>query len=203
MKKNLHSAAPCIPICSRIRGKSWNFMGNELGHFREWDESRELDWELLRYPAHDSFFLFFRELATLYLTSRLSMKESMTAPVSAGCPTDSAEQETGRRLRLPAHGRRPDAGGGVEFQHQAARRDEAWLCGSHRPARNSEQWTTCAGAEAVSQILLRSLRSPFRGHGSPSTVRLHLAPLSAAVFALPALRQQSRGRHGPFPAAAI
>ena len=67
-------------------GKKLNFMGNELGHFREWDESRELDWELLRYPAHDSFFHFFRELATLYLTSRLSMKESMTAPVSAGCP---------------------------------------------------------------------------------------------------------------------
>lgn len=26
-------------------GKKLNFMGNELAMFREWDESRETDWE--------------------------------------------------------------------------------------------------------------------------------------------------------------
>ena len=37
-------------------GKKLNFMGNELGMFREWDESRPLDWELLSYPRHDALF---------------------------------------------------------------------------------------------------------------------------------------------------
>ena len=41
-------------------------MGNELGHFREWDENRELDWELTAYPIHDSFRRYFRELGNLY-----------------------------------------------------------------------------------------------------------------------------------------
>ena len=48
-------------------GKKLNFMGNELAHFREWDEKRPLDWELLSYPLHDGFHAFMKELNRLYL----------------------------------------------------------------------------------------------------------------------------------------
>ncbi|OUP66086.1 1,4-alpha-glucan branching enzyme [Pseudoflavonifractor sp. An176] len=48
-------------------GKKLNFMGNEIGQFREWDESREQDWNLLRYPKHDELFRFIRDLNHLYL----------------------------------------------------------------------------------------------------------------------------------------
>ena len=48
-------------------GKKLNFMGNELAHFREWDEKRELDWELLQYPLHDAFRHFAAELNRFYL----------------------------------------------------------------------------------------------------------------------------------------
>ncbi len=47
-------------------GKKLNFMGNELAHFREWDENRELDWCLLAYPFHDSFQKYWAELGRLY-----------------------------------------------------------------------------------------------------------------------------------------
>ena len=49
-------------------GKKLNFMGNELGHFREWDEMRELDWDLLKYPFHDAFKKYFGALSRLYST---------------------------------------------------------------------------------------------------------------------------------------
>ena len=49
-------------------GKKLNFMGNELGHFREWDENKELDWGLMKYPFHDSFQKYFAELGRLYAT---------------------------------------------------------------------------------------------------------------------------------------
>ena len=49
-------------------GKKLNFMGNELGHFREWDEKRELDWNLLKYPFHDAFQKYFGALSRLYAT---------------------------------------------------------------------------------------------------------------------------------------
>ncbi len=51
-------------------GKKLNFMGNELAMFREWDETREPDWDLLKYPAHDSFHRFLRDLNGLYLNER-------------------------------------------------------------------------------------------------------------------------------------
>lgn len=49
-------------------GKKLNFMGNEIGQFREWDESREQDWNLLCYPKHDELFRFIRDLNHLYLS---------------------------------------------------------------------------------------------------------------------------------------
>ena len=48
-------------------GKKLNFMGNEIGHFREWDEKREQDWDLLRYPAHLDFHRFMTDLNHFYL----------------------------------------------------------------------------------------------------------------------------------------
>ncbi len=47
-------------------GKKLNFMGNELGSFREFDESRELDWQLLQYPMHDSFHQYIQKLNQIY-----------------------------------------------------------------------------------------------------------------------------------------
>lgn len=47
-------------------GKKLNFMGNEIGHFREWDEKREQDWNLLDYPAHQNFHRFMMDLNGLY-----------------------------------------------------------------------------------------------------------------------------------------
>ena len=48
-------------------GKKLNFMGNEIGHFREWDEKREMDWNLLEYPAHQDFHRFMKDLNRFYL----------------------------------------------------------------------------------------------------------------------------------------
>ena len=48
-------------------GKKLNFMGNEFGQIREWCEKREQDWELRKYPIHDSFYHYMSELNQLYL----------------------------------------------------------------------------------------------------------------------------------------
>lgn len=48
-------------------GKKLNFMGNEFGQLREWDEKREQDWNLLSYPIHDAFHRFMIDLNHIYL----------------------------------------------------------------------------------------------------------------------------------------
>ena len=48
-------------------GKKLNFMGNEIGQLREWDEKRQQDWDLLVYPKHQEFQRFMNDLNHLYL----------------------------------------------------------------------------------------------------------------------------------------
>ncbi len=51
-------------------GKKLNFMGNEMAHFREWDEQKENDWFLLTYPLHDAFRRYFAKLCALYQSEK-------------------------------------------------------------------------------------------------------------------------------------
>ena len=43
-------------------GKKLNFMGNEIAQFREWDEKREQDWQLIKMPLHDAFNKYIKRL---------------------------------------------------------------------------------------------------------------------------------------------
>ena len=47
-------------------GKKLNFMGNEIAMIREWDETKEPDYFLLKYPLHDSFHHFIMDLNKIY-----------------------------------------------------------------------------------------------------------------------------------------
>ena len=48
-------------------GKKLSFMGNELAMSREWDEGRELDWDLQKDPDHCNFHRYMAELNRVYL----------------------------------------------------------------------------------------------------------------------------------------
>lgn len=50
-------------------GKKLNFMGNEFAQFREWDEKREQDWNILEYPNHNKFHRFITDINRTYLSS--------------------------------------------------------------------------------------------------------------------------------------
>ncbi len=47
-------------------GKKLSFMGNELAEFKEWDESQELAFSILEYPAHRDFQEYLSRLQHFY-----------------------------------------------------------------------------------------------------------------------------------------
>lgn len=50
-------------------GKKLNFMGNEIGQFREWAEYRPQDFEELeKFPMHEQFKRFMRDINCIYLS---------------------------------------------------------------------------------------------------------------------------------------
>ena len=51
-------------------GKKLNFMGNELGQLREWDEKRQQDYDILKYPLHSAFNTYIRDLNKIYMKEK-------------------------------------------------------------------------------------------------------------------------------------
>jgi len=49
-----------------LPGKKLNFMTNELAQFHEWKDKEQVDWHLLKYPAHDAANGYIRDLNQLY-----------------------------------------------------------------------------------------------------------------------------------------
>ena len=49
-------------------GKKLNFMGAEMAHLREFDETRQLDFDILKYPIHSAFNRYIKDLNEIYMT---------------------------------------------------------------------------------------------------------------------------------------
>lgn len=162
-------------------GKKLNFMGNELAHFREWDENRELDWELLRYPAHDSFRCFFQELGKLYRESPALYEKEYDSACFRWLPTGLSEAEN-----AGVYAYRRTAGGqtlAVVLNFTPENLEELLLgCDDHsifREVLNSDD-SRWGGGGIVNSVPLAAF--PIPCCGSSASIRIQLAAFSAAVF---------------------
>lgn len=73
-------------------GKKLNFMGNEIGMFREWDEDRECDWFLLDYSRHNSFSRFFEDISRIYRYNSIYSKQDYSYDSFKWIDADNADQ---------------------------------------------------------------------------------------------------------------
>ncbi|MCL2546404.1 MAG: 1,4-alpha-glucan branching protein GlgB [Oscillospiraceae bacterium] len=49
-------------------GKKLTFMGHEIAQFDEWDENKQIQWQLLDYPAHAAHHAYVRAMNNFYLS---------------------------------------------------------------------------------------------------------------------------------------
>ncbi len=159
-------------------GKKLNFMGNELGHFREWDENRELDWELVSYPIHDSFRRYFRELGSLYKQHPalfqgeydLSCFQWVEAASLDSCllafSRKSREEELLILINFSSRG----------YPGLLVSSGE----GTYTELLNSDAYTW-GGSGMVND---KPLKAKKRGKETKATIRVQLAPFSSAVFSV-------------------
>lgn len=73
-------------------GKKLNFMGGEIAQFREWDESRQQDWNILHYPLHDAFNKYIKRLGEIYRTRKALHCEEYSMQSFKWLIADATEQ---------------------------------------------------------------------------------------------------------------
>lgn len=125
-------------------GKKLNFMGNELGHFREWDETRENDWFLLDYPVHDAFHNYFAKLGELYRKEEALYKNDYDALSFQWIDADNADENLFSYVRK---GEQKDIVVILNFSPNAYKQHRFGVptAGTYKEILNSEQdiWSGC------------------------------------------------------------
>ncbi|MCI5839656.1 MAG: 1,4-alpha-glucan branching protein GlgB [Peptoniphilaceae bacterium] len=51
-------------------GKKLNFMGNDIAQMDEWMENEFIDWEIIKFPIHDAYHNFVKDINFMYKNNR-------------------------------------------------------------------------------------------------------------------------------------
>ncbi len=85
-------------------GKKLNFMGNEIGQFREWDYEGHIEWFLLDYDLHAKLQRYVSELNHLYLRSATLWQRDDTWDGFSWIDANNADQSIASYRRIDNDG---------------------------------------------------------------------------------------------------
>ena len=170
-------------------GKKLNFMGSELAHFREWDEERELDWMLLRYPLHDAFHKYIAALNGLYHAEPALYEGEYNAACFEWVACQSRDEGIYAYLRK---GRGGPLLAAMNTQPKAYLKYPLYLtegCTARMLfSTDLQQWGGTTRAPSQPQATL-----PSGVFGRNHTLYVDLPPLSGALYRLEELPRKPRG----------
>jgi 1,4-alpha-glucan branching enzyme len=164
-------------------GKMLDFMGNEFGQLREYDESREQDWLLLDYPVHEAFANYRRTLNELYRKYDAFWSGEYNPDHFLWLDCDHPELDACAILRK---GQEATVFAAFNFGDTELKDYELTLPGKGKitPLLNSD-WN-CFGGRAARPKALRSKTTT-------GSVKLTLAPYSAQLYRFePAVEKETK-----------
>ena len=153
-------------------GKKLNFMGSEVAQLREWDERREQDWFMRKFPKHDAFYRFCTDLNHLYLDHPALWQEDYAEHGFAWLDVASTERCTyaiERRSPTADEGANAPAGekdGGAQAQPAAGERIVAVL---NLSGATQEDYEVEVPGATKAEVLLDSDWDAYAGTTPPGT----------------------------------
>ena len=164
-------------------GKMLDFMGNEFGQLREYDESREQDWLLLDYPIHKAFANYRRTLNELYRKYDAFWSGEYNPDHFLWLDCDHPELDACAILRK---GQEATVFAAFNFGDTELKDYELTLPGKGKitPLLNSD-WNCFGGRTARPKAL--------RSKTTTGSVKLTLAPYSAQLYRFePAVKKETK-----------
>ncbi|MBS7811349.1 1,4-alpha-glucan branching protein GlgB [Roseococcus pinisoli] len=163
-------------------GKKLLFMGQEFGQWREWSETRELDWRLLQYPRHQGVRSLVRDLNRLHRQIAALHELDGEASGFAWIDADDTQRSVLTWLRFDERGGPPVA---VLCNFTPVPRVETLIglphAGPWREVLNTDAQEYGGSGLGNGGVVMAAAEPAF---GQPASARVLLPPL-ATVYLVP------------------
>jgi len=159
-------------------GKKLNFLGNDLAMFREFDEKKELDWFLLKYPLHDSFKRMFSDLAHIYLSYKAFYRNDYDYDYFKWIDADNIDQS------IYSYYRYDDDYCFITILNMTPNKYSNYRIGvpfngEYEEIINSENYIY-SGCGFINDSKIKAVNR--KSHGYKQSIRIKIAPFSAMIF---------------------
>ena len=174
-------------------GKKLNFEGNEIAMFREFDETKELDWFMLKYPIHDAFNRLVKDLNQIYLTHKVLSKYDYDWDKFKWIDADNANQSIYSYFRYDENECLVTVLNMLPCSYENYRIGVPFS-GKYEELINSEK-DIYNGCNMCNYYPIRSHK--IKSHGFDQSIEIRIAPYSAIIFKVKVTKEKLDRYHHP------
>ncbi len=161
-----------------LPGKKLNFMGNEIGQFREWAYQDSVEWFMLRYDKHARHQLYCAKLNQLYLENPCLWEQDGSWAGFSWIDPDNADESIISFRRFDKKGRELTVILNFTPVARQGYRVGTGYAGTYEQVLSSDSF--CYGGYGVENDLMKTDKIPWQG--LPYSIVVDLPPMGAVIL---------------------